>query len=266
MPIDALLIQRRFVLRLAAVAMAGLLGGPIRAAESLTVFAAASLKNVIDDAAKAYTAKTGIEIRASYAASSVLARQIEQGAPADLFASADLDWMDYLEKKNLIKAETRVNLLGNSLVLIAPKSSPISILPLEVNALTDALGGGRLVTGDINSVPVGKYAKIALQSLNLWPAVEAKIAGADSVRSALSFVAKGEAPLGIVYGTDAAVEPDVKVVATFPESSHPPVIYPFAVTLSGKNQARDFLNFLRRPEITAIFAKSGFTVTAKPNS
>jgi molybdate transport system substrate-binding protein len=266
MLIGAVRISRRLVLAAAASAIAGLLAGPVQAAESLTVFAAASLKNVIDDAAKAYTAKTGIEIKASYAASSVLARQIEQGAPADLFASADLDWMDYLEKKSLIRTDTRINLLGNSLVLIAPRSSALTILPLEEKALTDALGTGRLVTGDINSVPVGKYAKIALQNLNLWPAVEAKIAGADSVRSALNFVAKGEAPLGIVYGTDAAIEPEVKIVATFPESSHPPVIYPFAVTAAGKDQARDFLNFLRRPEITVLFAKSGFTVTAKPNS
>ena len=237
---------------------------PARAASGLTIFAAASLQTVLDTAIKAYSAKTGVEVRASYAASSALARQIEQGAAADIFASADLDWMDYLVKRSLIAEPTRVNLLGNTLVLIAPKTSELQSLTIDRASILKALGSdGRLITGDVNAVPVGKYAKTAMQNLGFWADIEPRLAGADNVRAALNFVAKGEAPLGIVYATDAAVEPNVKVVATFPAGSHPAIIYPFAVTRSGGVDAANFLAFLQSPEVVALFSKAGFTVLAR---
>ena len=233
-------------------------------AETLTVFAAASLRNVMDDAAKAYTAKTGIEIKSSYAASSALAKQIEQGAPADLFASADLEWMDYLAQRKLIKEATRVNLLGNTLVAIAPRDAKLDTLTLDRPAMEAALGpNGKLVTGDPKAVPVGKYARTALENLGLWQAFEPRIAAADNVRSALAFVARGEAPLGIVYATDAAVEPGVKIVAIFPANSHPPVVYPFAVTATGNARSAEFIAFLQTPDMAKAFARAGFSVLAQ---
>ena len=244
-----------------AFALASASFSSAHAAEPLTIFAAASLKNVIDQTGLAYTAKTGIEVKASYAASSVLAKQIEQGAPADIFASADLEWMDYVAKRQLIRPQTRINLLGNALVVIAPKSAALQRLTLDRAAFLAALGSdGKLVTGEVNSVPVGKYAKMALTSLGIWTDVEARIAGVDNVRAALTFVVRGEAPLGVVYATDAAVEPNVKILATFPETSHPAIIYPFAVTTSGRNEAAQFIEFLRSPEVGTIFLKAGFNV------
>lgn len=256
--------MRRFLRRLSVSMLLLVCTGAAAGAEALTVFAAASLKTVMDDAAKAYNAKTGIEIKASYAASSTLAKQIEQGAPADLFASADLEWMDYLQQRSLIRPASRVNLLGNSLVVIAPKTSVLQTLALDHTGFAAALGpDGKLVTGDPKAVPVGKYAKIALDTLGLWAELEPRIASADNVRSALAFVARGEAPLGIVYATDAAVEPNVKIVATFPANSHPPVIYPFAVTAAGDPKAAAFLAFLQTPDISKAFTAAGFTVLAK---
>ncbi len=193
--------------------------------KTLTVFAAASMKNALDDIDAAFTARTGVKVAASYAASSTLARQIEQGAPADIFLSADLDWMDYAVGKKTINESTRVNLLGNSIVLIAPKDSKIDNVTIAQGFdLAKLAGDGRIATGDVKAVPVGKYAKAALEKLGAWAAAEPKFAMAENVRGALTLVARGEAVLGIVYSTDAKVEPGVKIVGTFPADSHPAII------------------------------------------
>jgi len=252
--------QRVLAALLAIGAVMATLDLPVRA-EPQTVFAAASLRNVMDAVLKAYAEAGHAPAVASYAASSTLARQIEQGAPADLFASADLDWMDYLQTRGLIRPETRINLLGNSLVVIAPATSTLTAVTIDRAGLEKALGPeGKLVTGDPKAVPVGRYARQALEHLHLWSALEARIASADNVRSALAFVARGEAPLGIVYATDAAVEPKVKVVATFPEGSHPPIIYPVALTKGASAGAEKLLAFLRMPQSTDLFTKAGFTI------
>ncbi len=232
-------------------------------AGKVTVFAAASLKNALDDIGRAFKAANGIQIVTSYAASSTLAKQIEQDAPADLFISADLDWMDYLAKRHLIKPGSRENLLGNSIVLVTPaKGGLTGTLTLAPGVpLAAALAGGRLAMADVGSVPAGKYGKSALEKLGLWTSVKDHIAQADSVRAALALVARGEAPLGIVYATDAAAEPSVKIVATFPESSHPPIIYPAAAIAASKSEeAPAFLAYLRSPAAVAAFRKQGFTV------
>ncbi len=231
-------------------------------AETATVFAAASLKNALDEACKAFAEASGGKVTASYAASSALAKQIEQGAPADLFISADLEWMDYLASKGHIAAGTRVNLLGNRLVLVAPAASAASIRIEPGFRLADALGGGRLAVGDVKAVPAGKYAKAALESLGVWASVEDKLAPAENVRAALALVAQGEAPLGIVYATDAAAEPKVRIVDTFPESSHPPVVYPAAVTTAAASPeaSKSLLAFLRSNQAHMIFAKHGFSI------
>ena len=227
----------------------------------VTVFAAASLQDALNDAAKNFTATSGIAVKFSFDASSTLARQIEQGAPADLFASADLDWMDYLDKRHLIEPRTRVNLLGNRLVIVAPRDAPFAELKLDATSLEAALGGGRIATGAVETVPVGRYAKTALQKLGLWGELESRIAPADNVRAALAYVARGEAPLGIVYATDATAEPKVKIVATFPRDSHPPIIYPFAVTSGAKGEgAARFLSFLQAPAARASFTARGFSI------
>src|ERR1700687_4701838 len=226
---------------------------------SLTVFAAASLKNALDDVDAAYTAKTGVKIVASYAASSALAKQIEQGAPADIFASADTDWMDYAIGRKNINEPTRVNLLGNSIVLIAPKDSKIDTVAIGPGFdLAKLAADGKIATGDVKAVPVGKYARAALEKLGAWQAAEPKFAMAESVRAALTLVARGEAILGIVYATDAKVEPGVKVVGTFPADSHPPIIYPVAATTTAKAEAADYLAFLRSSAAKTILAKYRF--------
>jgi molybdate transport system substrate-binding protein len=229
----------------------------IQAAE-VTVFAAASLKNALDDAAKTYEAKSGDKIVVSYAASSALAKQIEAGT--DIFFSADLDWMDYLEKKNLIDAASRKTLLGNTLVLIAPKDSTIS-LSIEKNfPLVQALGAdGKLAMASVDSVPAGKYGKAALTFLGVWDAVAPRVAQAENVRLALALVATGETPLGIVYGTDARAEPTVRV-DTFPEESDPKIEYPVALLASAKPEARQFLDFLLSPEAAPAFEAQGFSI------
>jgi len=235
--------------------------------KSLIVFAAASLKNALDDVNAAYTAKTGVKIAASYAASSALAKQIEQGAPADVFASADIDWMEYAIQKKDIKDGTRVDLLGNKLVLIAPKESDISSVQIGPGFdLAKLAGDGKIATGDVAAVPVGKYAKAALEKLGSWSAAEPKFAMADNVRAALTLVARKEAVLGIVYETDAKVEPGVKVVGSFPQDAYPPVIYPFAVTATAKAEAADYLGFVRSSASKSIFEKYGFTVLLRPTS
>jgi molybdate transport system substrate-binding protein len=254
-------ISRRLVLSLA---LAIGLVGPALAADTVTVFAAASLKDALDDAAKAYKAKTGTEVKASYAASSALAKQIEAGAPADLFASADTKWMDYVAAKGLVDTATRVDLLGNSLVVVAPKASPIDRLDLTAEAFDKAVGDGKWATGTVASVPIGIYAKEALTKLGIWSKAEPKMAQADNVRAALQFVSRGEAALGIVYQTDANADPGVKVVATFPETSHAPIVYPFAVTKTASGDAaKAFLAFLTSTEARPIFEKQGFVILNK---
>jgi molybdate transport system substrate-binding protein len=234
---------------------------------TLTAFAAASMKNALDDVNKAYTAKTGVKIVPSYLASSALAKQIEQGAPADVFISADTAWMDYVSNKKAINEATRVNLLGNSIVLIAPKDSKIDKVTIDQGFdLAKLAGDGKVVTGDVKAVPVGKYAKAALEKLGAWAAVEPKMAMAENVRAALALVARNEAALGIVYSTDAKVEPGVKIVGTFPASSHPPIVYPVAATSTAHKGTEDYLAFLRSSEAKAIFEKYGFSFLVSPTT
>ncbi len=249
----------------AALLSAVLVAAPARAqSNAVTVFAAASLKTALDEVDAAWIAKSGTPVAASYASSSALAKQIEQGAPADVFVSADIPWMDFLAAKGLIRAESRVDLLGNALVLIAPQGGSEAITIAPGFALAAAVGDGRLVTGDPASVPVGKYAKAALEKLGVWAEVAPKIAGAENVRAALALVARGEARWGIVYATDAASEPKVRVVATFPADSHPPIVYPAALTKEGTHpQAGAYLDFLKGEEAAKIFARAGFVARVK---
>jgi len=235
--------------------------------KTVTVFAAASMKNALDDINAAYTAKSGTKIVVSYAASSALAKQIEQGAPADVFISADTDWMDYAAGKKNINEPSRVNLLGNSIVLIAPKDSKIDNVNIGPGFdLAKLVGDGKIATGDVKSVPVGKYAKAALEKLGSWQAAEPKFAMAESVRAALTLVARGEAALGIVYSTDAKVEPGVKVVGTFPADSHPAIIYPVAATTTAKPETTDYLAFLRSTAAKNILEKYGFKFLVSPTT
>jgi molybdate transport system substrate-binding protein len=235
--------------------------------KTLTVFAAASMKNALDEIDAAYTAKSGVKITVSYAASSALAKQIEQGAPADVFISADTDWMDYATSKKTINEPSRVNLLGNSIVLIAPKDSRVDNVSIASGFdLAKLAGDGRIATGDVKSVPVGKYAKAALEKLGAWQAAEPKFAMAESVRAALTLVARGEAVLGIVYSTDAKVEPGVKVVGTFPADSHPAIVYPVAATATAKPETSDYLAFLRSTAAKTILEKYGFKFLVSPST
>ena len=235
--------------------------------KTLTVFAAASMKNALDDIDAAFTAKTGVKVNASYAASSQLAKQIEQGAPADIFVSADTDWMDYATSKKNINEPTRVNLLGNSIVLIAPKDSKIDNVTIGPGFdLAKLAGDGKIATGDVKSVPVGKYAQAALEKLGAWQAAAPKFAMAESVRAALALVARGEAVLGIVYSTYAKVEPGVKIVGTFPADSHPAIIYPVAATATAKPEAAAYLDFLRSSAAKTVLEKYGFIYLIRPTS
>jgi molybdate transport system substrate-binding protein len=254
---------------LAAVALGIGLAGPLTPAlaqdKTITVFAAASMKNALDDVNAAFTKSTGIKVVASYAASSALIQQIENGAPADVFVSADLDWMDYGAQHKLIKDDTRVNLLGNRLVLVAPKDSKIGNVTIAPGFdLAKLAGDGRIVTGDVRAVPVGKYAKAALEKLGAWGAAEPKFAMTENVRAALTLVARGEAQLGIVYATDAKAEPNVKVVGVFPETSHPPIVYPVALTMNAKADAAQYLAFLQSQAAKAVFEAYGFTFLPRP--
>ena len=236
-------------------------------ATPLTVFAAASMKNALDDVDAAYSAKSGVKVVASYAASSALAKQLEQGAPADIFISADTDWMDYSSGKKTVNDATRINLLGNKIVLIAPKDSKIDNVTIARGFdLAKLAGDGRIATGDVTAVPVGKYAKAALEKLGAWQAAEPKFAMAESVRAALALVARGEAVLGIVYETDARVEPSVKIIAAFPADSHLAIVYPVASTATAKADAAGYLAFLRSEAAKSIFEKYGFTYLIKPTS
>ena len=235
--------------------------------KTLTVFAAASMKNALDDIDAAFTAKTGVKVNASYAASSALAKQIEQGAPADIFASADTDWMDYAINKKNVTEPSRFNLLGNSLVLIAPKDSKIDNVAIGPGFdLAKLVGDGKIATADVKAVPVGKYAKASLEKLGAWAAAEPKFAMTENVRAALALVARGEATLGIVYSTDAKVEPGVKIVGTFPPDTHPAIIYPVGATTTAKPEANDYLAFLRSSAAKAIFEKYGFKFLVSPTT
>lgn len=237
---------------------------PVQAQEdSVTVFAAASLQTAIDGIAVAWEAETGGALVVSYAATSALARQIEQGAPADVFLSADITWMDYLAERGLIRPETRIDLLANRLVLVAPASAlePVAIVPgLD---LGEMLGDGRLALADTDAVPAGRYARAALQFLGLWDDVAGRLAPADNVRAALAFVSRRETPLGIVYLTDAAADPDVDAIGLFPETSHPPIVYPAAVVAGcDKESAAAFVEWLTSPAARCLFAAEGFVPLA----
>lgn len=249
---------RRALLSLLVLAMPAL---PARAqAPDVTVFAAASLKTVLDDVIRDYGQRTGRRVQASYAASSALARQVEQGAPADLVITADSDWMDFLASRGLVRQGSRRDLLGNSIVLVAPSDGPAAVA-LRPGGVREALKGGRLAMASVATVPAGRYGRAALESLGLWPEVQGHVAEAENVRAALSFVARAEAPLGVVYATDAAAEPRVKVVARFPANSHPPIVYPAALTASAKGpEPERFLRALREPFAVERFQRDGFSL------
>ena len=231
--------------------------------KTITVFAAASLTNALDDVDTDFTKQSGIKIVARYGASSALAKQIKQGAPADVFASADLQWMDHCVRKK----DTRVNLLGNKLVLIAAKDIKIDHVTIGPGFdLAKLAGGGRVATGDVREVPVGLYAKAVLERLGAWAAVEPKIAMSENVRVALGLVARSEAPLGIVYETDAKIEPAVKVIGALPDNTQDPIIYPVALTETAKPDAAQYLSFLRSQTAKSVFEKYGFNFLVKPAS
>lgn len=245
-------------------AFAVFLTAPVAAQETVTVFAAASLKNALDDINAAFTKASNIKVTASYAASSALAKQIETGAPADAFISADLKWMDYIQDKKLIKNDTRFNLLGNKLVLIAGKDSKLSNVQIGQGFDVAKLAGdGRIAVADTKAVPAGLYAKQALEKLGAWKAAEPKLAQAENVRATLAFVSRGETPIGIVYETDAKVDPNVKIVGTFPDGSYDPVTYPAAATANAKADTAKYLQFLHGAQAKAVFEKYGFSYLAK---
>lgn len=260
---------RRRLLLLAAAALpagmatAALLARPARAQRrDLLVFAAASLKTALDAADAPFQRDSGTRIAVSFAASSALAKQIEAGAPADLFISADRDWMDYLAERGLIRPGTRSDLVGNRLVLIAPRDSTLELTIGPGFPLAAALGAdGRLAMGDPAAVPAGLYGKAALEKLGVWGTVAARVAPAANVRAALALVSRGETPLGIVYRTDAAADPGVRIVAFFPEDSHPPIVYPAAIVATSTNEAAAaYLAYLKSPAARIFFEAQGFTV------
>jgi molybdate transport system substrate-binding protein len=230
----------------------------------VVVFAAASMKNALDAINAAWQKESGKKAAISYASSSALAKQIESGAPAQVFISADLDWMDYVEKKNLIKADTRSNLLGNRIVLIAPKDKAQKVDIKPGFDLAKVLGDGRLAMGNVDAVPAGKYGKAALEKLGVWDKVANKVAQSENVRAALLLVSRGEAAAGIVYQTDAAADPNVTIIGTFPEDTHPPIIYPAALTADAKSpDAAAFLNYMKSAKAKPLFEAQGFTVLTK---
>jgi len=229
----------------------------------LTVYAAASLTDALQQVGANFESANRLPVRFSFAASSVLARQVEAGAPADVFFSADAEWMDYLQQRRLIQATSRRNLLGNRLALVAPSDSKLELRIAPHFALRAALGRQRLATGDPDSVPVGRYARAALTSLGVWEEVEGRLVRAENVRGALMFVARGEAPLGIVYETDARLDPKVRIVDLFPPSSHPPIEYPVALTSVAQPIAVKFIDYLSGPDARATFERFGFVVLAR---
>ncbi len=246
----------------AVIAAAGvLLAGTTARAQppDLLVFAAASLETALGDLSAPVERAAGVHLRVSYAATSTLAKQIVAGAPAALFISADLQWMNYVAERGFVRAGTRVNLLGNRLVLIAPARSPATLAIAPRFPLAAALGGGRLAVADPTGVPAGIYAREALTSLGVWSSVQSHLAPAENVRAALLLVSRGEAPLGIVYRTDALADRGVAIVGTFPENTHPPVVYPAAVLKDAPPEAAKVLAFLRSPAARVVFEREGFT-------
>ena len=249
-------------IRRAAVAIAGVglvFGATARDSAALTVFAAASLKESLDEQARKFEGETGISIVVSYGASNALAKQIEAGAPADVFISADLEWMDYLDGRKLLAPGSRANLLSNRLVLIAPASSK-STLKIGPNfCLAAALGTDKLAMANPDAVPAGKYGKQALETLGVWASVERQVARTENVRVALALVSRGEAPLGIVYATDALAERNVRIVDTFPESSHAAIVYPEAIVAASRSSsAKRFVDYLRSRSARVIWERYGF--------
>ncbi len=220
-------------------------------AESVTVYAAASLTNAINDLEKIYEKQNKVEVKTSYAGSSTLAKQIEAGAPADIFISADTQWMDYLQNKKLVATNDRINLLGNRLVLITPKGQSLNI-KLDKTTDPNRVFTGKICTGDTKSVPVGKYAKQAFTNLGWWSRIEPKLVETEDVRAALNFVARGECQVGIVYATDAAISKDVKVAGIFPENTHSPIIYPLGLIKKNPNSTK-FYQFLQSNQAKAVF-------------
>lgn len=256
-------LLRVLALLMLATPVSLLCSAPARAGE-VTVYAAASLSNAIQDVARAWQRGAGHTLKTSFAASSALARQIESGAPAGVFLSADEQWMDYLEQRKLLAPGTRTDLLGNRLVLVTPADSTARIALAPGFDLARLLGSGRLAVGDPAHVPAGKYAQAALTHLGAWPVAEKRLVRADSVRVALAYVERGEVPAGVVYATDAAVAPKVRVAGVFPASSHPPITYPMALIAGQDNEAaRSFHAFLKGEEAAAIFRRYGFSVLAR---
>jgi molybdate transport system substrate-binding protein len=238
--------------------------GAVMADDKVTVFAAASLTNALSEVSANYEVNGTAKVRSAFASSSVLAKQIENGAPADIFISADSKWMNYLQEKNLINSASRKDFLGNKLVLIAPKGRSFDVKLDKLFDLAKAFDG-KLCTGDIDAVPAGIYAKQSLMYLNWWDGIKARIVGAQDVRAAMSFVERGECAAGIVYETDAKISTKVEIVATFPEQSHVPIVYPIALVVHTNNAninklASDYLNYLQSPSATAIFKKYGFSI------
>jgi molybdate transport system substrate-binding protein len=227
---------------------------------AITVLAAASLSNVLQDVGLRYEAATGNKVIFSFAGSMILAKQIEASAGADIFISADRESMDYIDAKNLIARPTRVNLLGNSLVLVAPRDSRIALRIAPGFKLTEALNGGRLAIANVDTVPAGRYGKAALMALGVWDGIKDHLAQGEDVRATLAYVARGEAPLGIVYATDARIEPKVRQVAIFPQNTHEPIVYPAALTKDAKPAASAFLAYLTGSDARAVFQRAGFAL------
>ncbi len=261
MTVGTAIRRRTFVGAFAALAAEAMTGSAGAGPTNVLVFAAASLKNALDTIDDDWRPESGKRATIAYAASSALARQIEAGAPAELFISADRDWMDYLEERKLIDRKSRVDLLGNRLVLVAPADGAVQVTIAPGFPLATLLAGGRLAMADPQAVPAGRYGKAALVALGVWPAVADRIAAAENVRAALLLVARGEAPLGIVYQTDAAAEPGVRIIAIFPPDTHPPIVYPMALTAASTNpDAPSLAAYLRGPAARARFEAQGFTM------
>lgn len=258
-----MLINHRILLKFLAFCCGVIVVPAIASGQKVTVFAAASLKNVLDEISARWLAETGMTAIAVYAGSATLAKQIEAGAPADIFIPADTDWMDYLRSRQLMAPETEVKLLGNRLVLIVPAGNAAAVSIVPGFDLAGLLGGGKLAMGDVKAAPAGKYARAALESLGLWHKVAGNVVQSENVRAALRLVATGEAAAGIVYATDALAEPQVRVAGVFPANSHPAIVYPAALTSASQNPgAGAFLAFLLSGTAQEIFEKQGFTVLA----
>ena len=253
------LARRDFIAALVALP----LPAAAQTADRLMVFAAASLTNTLEEIGRNYGRARGKRVVFSFAASMTLAKQIEASSGADVFIAADVESMDYLEQRGLIAKPTRRNLLGNSLVLIAPADSKVVLAVAPQMKLAEALAGGRLALANVDSVPAGRYGKAALTAFGVWNSVANHLAQGDDVRTTLAYVARGEAPLGIVYATDARIEPRVRVVGTFPANSHPPIVYPAASVTDANPDAASFLAYLKSPQARSVFERAGFRVLAE---